>query len=113
MLASCPDGVLYADEYDAAGGFYSLTSDMVEAAGIDNMLIAGGTLAGGAALAGIAIFFPSGGKHHSSFSSAATNPGDNTGAVVDNNKTSDPAGVTVTQLMLSDDAGNPIADRPA
>ncbi|MCQ5471493.1 Ig-like domain-containing protein [Pantoea brenneri] len=110
MLASGPDGVLYAYDYDAADGFYTLTSNTVDAAVIDNMLLAGGTLAGVAALAGIAISSHSGGKHHSSSSSAATNPDDNTGVVVDDNNSSDPAVVPATKPALSDDVGNPIAD---
>ncbi|WP_288187141.1 Ig-like domain-containing protein, partial [uncultured Pantoea sp.] len=110
MLASGPDGVLYAYDYDAADGFYTLTSNTVDAAVIDNMLLAGGALAGVAALAGIAISSHSGGKHHSSSSSAATNPDDNTGVVVDDNNSSDPAVVPATKPALSDDVGNPIAD---
>ena len=110
MLASGPDGVLYAYDYDAADGFYTLTSNTVDAASIDNMLLAGGALAGVAALAGIAISSHSGGKHHSSSSSAATNPDDNTGVVVDDNNSSDPAVVPATKPALSDDVGNPIAD---
>ena len=110
MLASGPDGVLYAYDYDAADGFYTLTSNTVDAASIDNMLLAGGALAGVAALAGIAISSHSGGKHHSSSSSAATNPDDNTGVVVDDNNSSDPAVVPATKPVLSDDVGNPIAD---
>ncbi|MDH2125218.1 Ig-like domain-containing protein, partial [Pantoea brenneri] len=110
MLASGPDGVLYAYDYDAADGFYTLTSNTVDAASIDNMLLAGGALAGVAALAGIAISSHSGGKHHSSSSSAATNPDDNTGVVVDDNNSSDPAVVPATKPVLSDDMGNPIAD---
>nr|KKD30532.1 hypothetical protein EP46_20580 [Pantoea sp. 3.5.1] len=110
MLASGPDDVLYAYDYDAADGFYTLTSNTVDAASIDNMLLAGGALAGVAALAGIAISSHSGGKHHSSSSSAATNPDDNTGVVVDDNNSSDPAVVPATKPVLSDDVGNPIAD---
>ncbi|WP_312757993.1 Ig-like domain-containing protein, partial [Pantoea brenneri] len=114
ILASGPDGIVYAYEFDAAGGVYSLTSKAVESSGIDNMLLGGGAIAGVAAVAGIAISSHSGGKHHSSSSSAATTPDDNSGAVVDDNNNSDPAGVTAgetaTKPVLRDDAGNPISN---
>ncbi|WP_313188900.1 Ig-like domain-containing protein, partial [Pantoea sp.] len=112
MFASGPDGVVYAYEYDVAGGMFTLTANTVETPVVDNWLIAGGALAGAAAIAGIAFSSGSGSSHHrSSSSQSAANPDNSTGAetgvVTDDNQTSNPV---ASLPVVTDSAGNPISN---